>query len=255
MRPKKNLGQNFLIDKNIINKINESFEVNSNDLILEIGPGKGYLTEYLLKKEGFYIGIELDRRMESILSKFINIKTTFIYEDFLKVNLDNILNKYKYDNLHIVGNLPYYITTPIISKILKNNTKFTTMTIMVQKEVGERFLAKPKTKAYGYYTVLLQNHFNITKVTDVSNTSFKPIPQVNSTVLQFTLKDNINYDGNFDKFIKLMFQNKRKTLKNNLKDYDFNKIKDTLLENNLNENVRAEELNIDIIKEIYSIVS
>lgn len=219
---------------------------------MEIGPGKGYLTEHLIKKDVFYLGVEIDIRMSPILNKFISKKTTFLYEDFLNIDLNKILSNYNYDNLHVVGNLPYYITTKIITKIMKEGLKFETMTIMVQKEVGARFLASPRTKNYGYYTVLLANYYDIKKIVDVSKNSFKPTPKVDSVVLQFRkINDDSSFDDNYDKFLKKIFQNKRKTLKNNLSKEEFEKITKILIKHNLNLNVRAEETPSFIIKELY----
>lgn len=251
MRAKKSLGQNFLINKIIIDKICNSFDIKSDDLILEIGPGQGALTKTLISKEVNYIGIELDKRMEPILNKYLNNNSMIIYEDVLKVDLINVIKNKSYSNLHIVGNLPYYITTPIIYKILQNNINFNTMTIMVQKEVGERILSKPNNKDYGYLSVLLNSYYNITKVTNVSKSSFIPKPKVDSMVIQFMPINKINYDKKYDDFLKTIFKQKRKTLKNNLGLEEFNKIEVLLQKNDFNNFVRAEELDIKFIKEIY----
>ena len=139
---KKSLGQNFLIDKNIINKISDSINPSKEDLIIEIGPGAGALTKKLLTKESDIICFEIDVRLKKILSELENSKLKVIYNDFLKINLKDYIDTKKYNKIYFVGNLPYYITTAIINKIIKE-ADAEEITIMVQKEVGDRFNAKP----------------------------------------------------------------------------------------------------------------
>lgn len=253
MKAKKSLGQNFLIDKNIIKKIVDEVDSNESDLIIEIGPGRGALTKELKQKSSKIIAYELDTDLKPILEKLEDDKVKVIYKDFLLSNINEDIKDIKYNNLYLIGNLPYYITTPIIEHVISEKINFEKFTIMVQKEVADRFLAKPKSKDYGYITLVLKYYFDASKVTDVSKYSFDPVPKVESAVISFTKRENkpeIDEESYFD-FLKNAFKQKRKTLKNNLNTYDWNIIKDILVKHNLKESVRAEELDEDILIEIY----
>ncbi|CDF11820.1 ribosomal RNA small subunit methyltransferase A [Mycoplasma sp. CAG:776] len=257
IKAKKSLGQNFLQDENVLKKIANSIKTNEDDLIIEIGPGKGALTKYLQKKNSFLTCYEIDLRMKEILKKFENEKTQIIIQDFLKANIIEDHQKYNYKDIYVIANIPYYITTPIIKHIL-NQEKIKSMTLLVQKEVAERFTAKPKSKAYGSLTVYLNYYFNVTYLFDVSRSAFYPVPNVESAVVKFERKNeksNLKNEEVFFKLINDSFKMKRKTLKNNLKGYEWDKIKNVLEENNLNENVRAEELSLEIFEEIANILS
>lgn len=252
MKAKKSLGQNFLVDNNIIEKIIGEITSDSNDLIVEIGPGRGALTKKLKEKGSFLIAYEVDRDLEDILSGFVDNKTKIIWQDFLKSDIKEAIKNINYNNLFIVGNLPYYITTPIIEHIIDSNINFEKLVIMVQKEVADRFLANPKTKDYGYISVLLQYYFDIKRVCNVSKYSFNPVPKVESTVLSFTEKVRADIDiEKYKEFLKLAFRQKRKTLKNNLSNYDWEKVKLVLDKYNLSESVRAEEIDGDIFIELF----
>ena len=254
MKAKKSLGQNFLVDNNIIEKIIGEITSDSNDLIVEIGPGMGALTKRLKEKGSFLIAYEVDKDLENILSEFEDDRTKIIWQDFLECNIKEDIKDIKYNKLFIVGNLPYYITTPIIEHIIDSNINFDALVIMVQKEVADRFLANPKTKDYGYISVLLQYYFDIKRVCNVSRYSFNPVPKVESTVLSFRAK-KIRADVDIEKykeFLKMAFRQKRKTLKNNLSNYDWEKAKLVLDKYNLSESVRAEEINGDIFIELFN---
>ena len=254
MKAKKSLGQNFLVDNNIIEKIIGKITSDSNDLIVEIGPGMGALTKRLKEKGSFLIAYEVDKDLENILSEFEDDRTKIIWQDFLECNIKEDIKDIKYNKLFIVGNLPYYITTPIIEHIIDSNINFDALVIMVQKEVADRFLANPKTKDYGYISVLLQYYFDIKRVCNVSKYSFNPVPKVESTVLSFRVK-KIRADVDIEKykeFLKIAFRQKRKTLKNNLSNYDWEKVKFVLDKYNLSESVRAEEINGDIFIELFN---
>ena len=254
MKAKKILGQNFLIDNNIINKIVDEVTAKENDLIIEIGPGKGALTRLLKEKKAYLLCYELDNDLKVILDSLEDDKTRIIYQDILKSNIIEDIKSIKYNNLFIVGNLPYYITTPIIEHIINSNISFNKLTIMVQKEVADRFLAKPKTKEYGYFTVLLDYYFDIKKVCNVSKNSFNPIPKVDSTVLSFYPKNRVLVKDieKYFRFIQDCFKQKRKTLKNNLGNYNFDIIKEVLKKNGYDESVRAEELPQEVFIDIYN---
>ena len=181
---KKSLGQNFLKAKNIINKIADSINPTKKDLIIEIGPGAGALTKELVKKESDVICFEIDTRLKEMLEQIDNNKLTVVFKDFLSININDYIDQTKYKNLYFVGNLPYYITTAIINKIVKESNPYE-ITIMVQKEVADRFSAKPGTKDYGSISVFLQYNFDIERVCNVSKTCFEPVPKVDSSVIKF----------------------------------------------------------------------
>ena len=227
MKAKKKFGQNFLIDNNIIEKIVGTINSDEFDLIIEIGPGMGALTKRLKEKLSNIIAYEVDTDLKEYLSNLEDDKTKIIYQDFLTSNINVDISNIQYNKLYIVGNLPYYITTPIIEHIIKSNLKIEKLVIMVQKEVADRFLALPKTKEYGYITVLLQYYFNIKRICNVSKNSFNPIPKVESTVLEFNSKEqkeDIKIDE-YQEFLKQIFKQKRKTLKNKIDKEKFEKIK------------------------------
>lgn len=248
MKAKKSLGQNFLIDNNVINNIISSLDATKDDLIIEIGPGKGALTRLLKNKKALLIAYEIDQELMPILSKLEDDKTKIFNKDILDANLQTDLMNYKYNNLYIIGNLPYYITTPIIKHIINQDIRIHSMIFMVQDEVANRFTARPKTRDYGSITLYLKYYFNIEKLFKVGKKAFSPVPKVESAVIKFTErldKPLVDKDIYF-KLINDAFSQKRKTLKNNLKDYDFNLIKKILEANNLNELARAEELDEEI---------
>lgn len=253
MKAKKKFGQNFLIDTNIIEKIITAINSNESDLIIEIGPGRGALTKRLKEKLSNIIAYEVDTDLKEYLSNLEDDKTKIIYQDFLTSNINVDISNIQYNKLYIVGNLPYYITTPIIEHIIKSNLKIEKLVIMVQKEVADRFLALPKTKEYGYITVLLQYYFNIKRICNVSKNSFNPIPKVESTVLEFNSKEqkeDIKIDE-YQEFLKQIFKQKRKTLKNNIDKEKLEKIKPIIEKYKFNENVRAEEISETILREMY----
>lgn len=255
LNAKKSLGQNFLKDDNILNRIADSIKTK-DDLIIEIGPGMGALTKKLINKDSYVIAYEIDERTKDYLLPLENEKTKIIYKDFLKTDIKEDIKDIKYNNLYVIANIPYYITTPIIEHIINENINVKAMTLLVQKEVAERFSAKPKTKEYGAITVYLNYFFEVEKLFNVKNTCFSPVPKVDSTVVKFTKKENI-YDVDNEKFFKFVtecFNQKRKTLKNNLKNYDWEKVKDVLDKNNILESCRAEELSLEKFIEIYKIL-
>ena len=243
---KKKFGQNFLKNDSTIEKIVNSIEVNHDDLIIEVGPGKGALTKKLVKKGCNVIAFEIDKDTYPYLKDLENDNFSLIYDDFLNIDVNSYLSDYQYHDLYIVANLPYYITTPIITKIIDDKLSPKAMTLMVQKEVADRFSAKPGSKDYGYFTVKLNYYFAVEKLFNVKKTEFNPVPKVDSAVVSFKIKE---YDKKlakkFDNFIKDAFKMKRKTLKNNLGSDLFNKVLPILMEAGFGSDVRAEQIDLE----------
>ena len=208
--PKKKWGQNFLIDSNVIEKIVSSINISSNDQILEIGPGKGAITTPLAKKVKKITAIEIDSKLCKILEEKNIPNLGIINNDFLKIDLD-ILNS----NI-VVGNLPYYITTPILFKIFKSKLKWENIYFLMQKEVAERIIGSPSTKAYGRLTIMSQIFSNPKILFNISPNVFRPIPKVESSFVQFSKDRNyeINDYQRFENIIRKIFNQRRKKLKN-----------------------------------------
>ena len=214
-KPKKSLGQNFLTDKNILKKIVDIGNISENDKILEIGPGTGNLTAYIIKSKPKNIivvekDIELIRILESKFKKEIQI----INKDVLKLTKD-----FYYDKFIVYGNLPYNISTKILSNwCLSKEIKFKKLILMFQKEVADRIVAKVNTKNYSRITILANWKFNIRKIFDINPGSFFPKPKIKSTLLEFIPKKNIidiEKPKNLEKITKIFFSQRRKMVKKN----------------------------------------
>ena len=160
---KKKYGQNFISDKNLINKICSLIDVKEDDLVIEIGPGAGAITSRLTQYNSYYLAYEIDTELDMYLSKFTSSKFKIIYDDFLKRDIKEDIKNIPYKNLYIVGNLPYYITTPILLKLIDEDIISTKNIFMVQKEFGDRLCAAPGNREYGSITVLLSNYYDIKK--------------------------------------------------------------------------------------------
>ena len=252
---KKKFGQNFIIDENIINGIVNKAEIDDETLVLEIGPGAGSLTNGIAKKAKNVLCYEIDTTLENILkdnlASYNNIE--IIFKDFLTVNVLEDIKKYDYKKLYVVANLPYYITTPIIIKLIEDQIMPDKIVVMVQKEVGDRFKAVPGTKDYSSLSVYLNYYYKIAKLMDISRNVFMPKPNEGSIVVQFSKKDNnieLKDKDLFFKLVKDSFVQKRKTLRNNLKNYNLDKIEEILKKHNFDLSVRAEQLSIEIFAEI-----
>ena len=258
IKANKSLGQNFLIDDNVIKKIIEGSNVCKDDLIIEIGPGLGTLTEFLLEKANKVISIELDKKMLNILKDRFKLYNNFelIHNDVLKVNLKELIQKEKQDSnikhVKIVANLPYYITTPIIMKLLEEQLDLTSITVMVQKEVADRLIETPGGKNTGAITYSVYYYATSESILDVSNTSFIPEPDVTSEVIKLDIRKNppVNVkDKNIMfRIIKCAFMQRRKTLLNSLTNTKvfLNKEEGIKILNklNLSENIRPEKLSL-----------
>jgi len=252
---KKFYGQNFIVDENVINSIITKSEIDKNTMVIEIGPGAGSLTYKLASAAKNVLCYEIDTTLKPILDenlkKFKNID--IIYKDFLKCSIKKDLKNYDYKKLYVVANLPYYITTPIILKIIEESIGVDKIVVMVQKEVGNRFKANPNTKDYSSLSVFIKYYFDVKKIMDVSKNVFMPKPNVDSIVVEFTSNESKYELANSELFFKIVkdaFKQKRKTIKNNLKNYDLIKIEEILKKYNLDLNSRAEQLSIDIFVDI-----
>lgn len=245
MKPKRSLGQNFLIDNVVINKIMLAVNATKDDLIIEIGPGRGYLTKELVKVAKV-LAIEIDKELKPYLDTIK--EADFIYADILDVNLGEIIRDYKYDNIYIVANIPYYITTPIIKKIIDSKIEFKEIILMVQKELADRFASMPGDSEYNGLTVFLNYYFNITKLFPVNRNSFIPVPRVESMIIKLESKSeklNIKNYKHFEKLVKESFLHRRKTLKNNLKAYNLEKIDLALKSLNYSLNNRPQDISLE----------
>jgi len=258
IKANKSLGQNFLINSNVVESIVDSSEISKQDMVIEIGPGLGTLTKYLLDKAGKVLCIELDTRMIKILKdRFSNFENfEVINEDVLKVNLNEIIKENKKDgkikNVKVVANLPYYITTPIIMKLLEDKLDIKSITVMIQKEVADRLIETPGGKDTGAITYSVYYYCKSEKIMEVPNSSFIPEPEVTSEVIKMTLRNEPVVELENPKvmfmIIKSAFMQRRKTLLNALTNTKVFLSKDEglqiLKKLNLNENVRAENLSI-----------
>lgn len=221
-RPKKSLGQNYLTDENICRNIVNAFEIEPGEHIVEIGPGKGALTRYILEKTSDLTVIELDRNNCALLKEwFPGLK--IINSDFLKLDLSELLEN-KVEKLRVIGNIPYNITSPIIFKLMDNRTIVKDAQLMIQEEVARRITADPNNKEYGIPSVLL-NVFGSSKLLfKVSRNCFYPKPKVDSRIIYFDFsvsrEDKVTDIEFFRKLVKAAFGTRRKTLRNSLRNID-----------------------------------
>ena len=255
----KNLGQNFLINEEVVKKIINCSQISKEDLVIEIGPGLGTLTKFLLEEAGKVICIELDTKMIKILEDRFSLYNNFelINNDVLKVDLKELIKSEKENgkikNLKIVANLPYYITTPIIMKLLEEELELESITVMIQKEVADRLIANPGQKNTGAITYSVYYYATSESILEVPNTSFIPEPEVTSKVIKLNIRNkkivNPQDKEKMFKIIKYAFTQKRKTLINSLSNTKIfanknqgEKILETL---NINKNARPEELTLE----------
>ena len=268
IRANKSLGQNFLINNEVVEKIVNSSDISKEDMVIEIGPGLGTLTKYLLEKAVKVLCVELDTKMIKILQDRFSLYDNFelINKDILKVNLNEIIMENKKDgkikNVKIVANLPYYITTPIIMKLLEEKLDIKSITVMIQKEVADRLIETPGGKNTGAITHTVYYYCESEKIMEVPNSSFIPEPEVTSEVIKLNLRDKPAVDIENTKvmfmIIKSAFMQRRKTLLNALTNTKvfINKEEGIriLKKLNLDENVRAEKLSIQDFANIAKII-
>lgn len=254
---KKSLGQNFLIDGNILRKIVDSADLKENDVVLEVGPGIGSLSEEILLRGNKLTSIEIDDGFIDILHENFEGMNNFklVHGDALDDEIWKSANENPTPNVFI-GNLPYVITTPILEKIFKNENKFDKIVVMVQKEVAERMTAKPGSKTYGSLSVFVSFFSNAKILFDVSEGSFIPRPKVKSSVV---LLETIEREGRPDKFMDFVhtaFGMRRKTLLNSLSmglDMEKSEVQEKIEKAGIDTNVRAENLNLNEFLNLYSI--
>ena len=251
---KKKFGQNFLHDENVLLNIVANLNVTRNDLIVEVGPGAGALTKHLIKLGCPILAYEIDTTLENQLKSIECDDLQVIFKDFMETNLEEDLKKYNYHNLYLVANLPYYITTPILERVIESKVEFKEVIVMVQDEVAKRLTSSAGSRDFGAFTVLLDYYYDRKYLFYVDRNAFYPVPSVDSAVMKLTLKENIdeiNYN-NFKKFIFDSFQFKRKNLRNNFKKYDLDTIENILKKYDFSLNNRAEEINTKIFVELFN---
>ena len=260
----KSLGQNFLIDGNIVRKICEEADITREDGVLEVGPGIGTLTEELSLRAGKVVAVELDKNLLPILSDTLKAyeNIEIVNGDILKLDLRSFLKeKFTSQNVKVVANLPYYITTPIIIKFLEEELNLDSIIVMVQKEVAERMKAKPGTKDYGALSVFVQYYTEPKIILDVPKTVFMPKPNVDSAVILLKVrKERIDLKNKelFFRLVKAAFGKRRKTLLNSLSSSDLglgkDQIRDILEKCNIDPNLRAENLTIEDFAKVSSLL-
>lgn len=256
LRANKRLGQNFMINQDVIDQIVEKAEISDEDIIIEIGPGIGSLTKSLIQKAKKVIAIELDANMIDIL-KFrfgTSDNLEIIYGDVLKTDIASLIKDYK--SVKVVANLPYYITTPIIMKLLEEKLNLKSITVMVQKEVGERICSTYKDKEYGAITISVQYYSSPKIIIDVPKENFLPSPEVDSCVIKLDLSEKprveVNDEKMFFKIVKGAFTQRRKTIQNSLTctGKSREEVADILSKLNIDMKLRAENLSIEQFAQI-----
>lgn len=255
----KSLGQNFLIDNQIVADIVEGAGVTKEDHVVEIGPGIGTLTRALLEKARKVTAIELDDKLIPILEEELKVYDNFalIHGDATKVDYSSLSSG---ENLKMVANLPYYVTTPIITGILNNKVDFESLTVMIQKEVAQRMNAVPGTKEYGSLTLLVQYYCDTEIIRHVPPEAFIPRPKVESTVIKLIKRDEprakVIDETLFFKIIRKVFTMRRKTLANNLKSLGYSKefIAEVFEKAGIKENARGETLSVEEFAHLSNVV-
>lgn len=259
-RFKKSLGQNFLIDKNFVDKIIDQADI-SGENVLEIGPGIGTITYEMAKTAKKVLAVEIDENLIPILEKNLEEfdNTLVINDDILKVDLKKLVeDQFNGESFKLVSNLPYYITTPIIEMIITSDLPCTDMTIMVQKEVGQRMVASEKDKEYSSLSVFVKFYSDAKLLINLPKSVFMPQPKIDSTILNLRLR---LYDENVDKdllfqLVRAGFNKRRKTILNSLSDVrDKEDLKIAFKDADLKENLRAENLSLDDFIKLTNILS
>ena len=263
---KKNFGQNFLIDQNILDNIIDAAEITKDDFVLEIGPGIGSLTQYLAENAGKVVAVEIDKTLIPILSETLagydNLE--IINEDVLKLDINKLIDEKNAGKpIKVVANLPYYITTPIIMELLERRMNVKSITVMVQKEVADRMQAKPKTKDYGALTAAVQYYSDANINFIVPPGCFMPRPNVDSAVITLDIRQENIYDVKDEnlmfRIIKAAFGQRRKTLLNGLNNtanlnLSKEELTSSLIELGVDERIRGEALSVEEFARLSNII-
>lgn len=258
LRAKKNFGQNFLVDASVTGRMAST--LRDDGAVIEVGPGIGSLTEELAKRAKHVRSYEIDERLipvlEDTLKDYDNVEIVLqdILETDINKELQSLVDKYKH--IEFAANLPYYITTPVLFKLFESSIPFEKIVVMIQKEVADRFSAKPGTKEYGALSVESQYLYDVKKLFNVPRTSFNPAPNVDSAVISFTKHEKnktVDNEKLFFELVKACFKQRRKTLYNNLREYFDSKEKAELLllKANIPLETRAEMLDLNQYIELY----
>lgn len=257
LNAKKNYGQNFLTEPGIVSKIATHAVVSDHCVAVEIGPGIGALTQMLSAHAKKVIAFEIDERLREVLSYSLEEceNVEIIFKDFMEVDLKELSDAYPEDDLVIAANLPYYITTPILFKIFESDANIQRITVMMQKEVADRFSAEVNSKDYNALSVITQYRTNVKQLVKVPRNVFSPKPNVDSTVLQFEFKekDDTIQEELFFEMVKACFKQRRKTILNNFKEWlqDKTKAEIYLREANIDPARRAESCTCDEFIQLY----
>jgi len=265
MSAKKKFGQNFLIDSHVLEGIVEAAGVTDDDLVLEIGPGIGSLTQYLAEAAGKVVAVEIDKTLLPVLadtlSEYDNV--TVINEDILKVDLDEIVSENGGRPIKVVANLPYYITTPIIMKLFESRARIESITVMVQKEVADRMAAEPGGKDYGSLSLAVGYYAKAVTVMDVPPSSFIPQPNVGSAVVNLSRyaepRVKVQDEKRLFEMVRTAFNQRRKTLSNSLSNnpalgVSRQEVADALLKMGVDEKARGEILTLEQFAELSDIL-
>ena len=257
---KKNYGQNFIIEPSIVENIAEKSHLDQETAVIEVGPGIGALTEQLAKRAGKVVAYEIDTRLipvlKDTLEDYSNIE--ILFEDFLESNLEEkvIELQKEYKKVVLAANLPYYITTPILFKLFESDADIPVITVMMQKEVADRFSATVNTKEYNALSVIVQYLYQVEVIIKVSKNVFHPKPAVDSSVVQFIKIDRklpVSNQKEFFSFVKGAFKQRRKTILNNLKSYSNKPIEQVLNQAGIQPNRRAESLSLEEFIQLFEV--
>jgi len=253
-RPKKFLGQNFLVDDNISKKIVKSLDITPEDFIIEIGPGYGSLTKHIIPEADDYLAVEIDKGItenlkNGLLKNEHEKNHNIISKDFLKFDFENDADLYntRKKQIKISGNIPYNITTEVLFRLFENKKKISIAILMIQKEVANRLTAKKDTKEYGILAVMTQFNSDVKVLFNVPPTAFFPKPNVNSSVIELNFREEKYQVKDYEllrSLVRSSFGKRRKTMKNSLKDF-FEKNKIDLKEINFDFSRRAENVSVE----------
>ena len=258
---KKSYGQNFIIEPKVVEKIAMAAIEDPSELVFEIGPGIGALTQFLCQRADRVIALEIDERLPEILKREIDGNLEIILQDVLSIDIDELIASKRKDHQKVVfaSNLPYYITTPILFKLFEAKEPIERITVMMQKEVGARFLAASSETEYNALSVITQYRCDVKKIMDVSRHVFWPKPNVDSMVVQFTFhhKYHVENEDFFFEMVKACFQQRRKTIYNNLGQWlkDKKKAEEVLSKVSIPLNTRAQQLSLEDFILLYEVLA